>query len=205
MATRYPKEQMHRIKYTKLTPEQILGKLSAVNGPTSASPLSDVFAGKSLSIVLDNGPSLKYTFTGNNRLSLTEGNAAAVQTAYGALTLDRIALFSHLIPRTPRGYIVVVDQDTNLATVFETWFSGYQDNREVQRQVYYGYVEQVPLRDGAAPCPLVEMAREQGGGVVRRKERVIFEHVYVKHGGVWKIQRSAHHFEKDAIGPREVS
>ena len=55
MPTRYPREQMHRIKYAKLTPEQILGKLAtAANGPTSASPLSDVFAGKSLKIVLDN-------------------------------------------------------------------------------------------------------------------------------------------------------
>ena len=64
----------------------------------------------------------------------------------------------------------------------------------------------VDLEEVIGPsCPLVEMAREQGGGIVRRKERVIFEHVYVKHGGVWKIQRSAHHFEKDAIGPREVS
>ena len=49
MPTRYPREQMHRIKYTKLTPEQILGKLApATNGPTSESALSDVFAGKSL-------------------------------------------------------------------------------------------------------------------------------------------------------------
>jgi hypothetical protein len=42
------------------------------------------------------------------------------------------------------------------------------------------------------PCPLVEMAREQGGGIVRRTERVVFEHTYVKHEGVWKIQRSTH-------------
>ena len=42
------------------------------------------------------------------------------------------------------------------------------------------------------PCPLVEMAREQGGGVVRRTERVVFEHTYVKQEGVWKIQRSTH-------------
>lgn len=40
MAVRYPKEQMHRIKDTKLTPEQITSKLAAVSGPTSASPLS---------------------------------------------------------------------------------------------------------------------------------------------------------------------
>jgi hypothetical protein len=33
---------MHRIKYTKLTPEQIASKLStATDGPASASPLSD--------------------------------------------------------------------------------------------------------------------------------------------------------------------
>ena len=138
---------MHRIKYTKLTPEQILGKLNANKGPTSASPLSDVFAGKSLKIVLDNGPALSYRFTDRTRLSLTEGTGAAVQAAYGALTLDKVALFSHLIPGTQRGYVVVVDQDSNLATAFELWFSGYQDNREVQRQVYYGYVD----TGGAAP------------------------------------------------------
>ena len=142
MAVRYPKEQMHRITYTKLTPEQIGAKLAAVNGPASVSAFSNAFAGKSLKIVLDNGPALSYRFMGNNRLSLTEGDEAAVEAAYGALTLDRIVLFTHLIPRTQRGYIVAIEQDTGLATAFEVWFSGYQDNREVQRQIYYGYVEQ---------------------------------------------------------------
>ncbi len=47
-----------------------------------------------------------------------------------------------MIPGTQRGYAVVIDQSTNLATVFELWFSGYEDNREVQREIYYGYVEQ---------------------------------------------------------------
>ena len=151
MPTRYPREQMHRIKYTKLTPEQILSKLSpAANGPTSVSPLSDVFAGKSLKIVLDNGPTLTYRFADRTRLSVSEGDAAVVQAGYGALTLDRLALFSHLIPKTQRGYVVVVDQDTNLATAFELWFSGYQDNREVQRQVYQGYVEQAGATAPAA-------------------------------------------------------
>jgi hypothetical protein len=133
---------MHRIKYTKLTPEQIGSKLMAANGPASASPISEVLAGKSLRIVLDNGPSLGYRFTSRNRLSLAESDAAAVDAGYGALTLDRLVLFSHLVPRTQRGYTVVIDQDTNLATVFEAWFSGYEDNREVQRQISYGYVEQ---------------------------------------------------------------
>src|SRR5690606_32939782 len=35
----------------------------------------------------------------------------------------------------------VVDEKTGLATVFETWFSGFDDKREVQRQIYQGYVE----------------------------------------------------------------
>jgi hypothetical protein len=41
-------------------------------------------------------------------------------------------------------------------------------------------------------CPLVEMARQQGGGVVRRTERGVFENVYVKRDGIWKIQRSTY-------------
>lgn len=134
---------MHRIKYTKLSPEQIAVKLAAaVSGPSSTSPLSNVLAGKSLTIVLDNGPTLGYQFTGHNRVSFTEGDAAAVQTGYGAHTLGPVVLFSHLVPRTQRGYIVVVDQQSGLATAFEVWFSGYEDNREVQRQIAYGYVEQ---------------------------------------------------------------
>ena len=142
--TPYPKEQMHRIAYTKLSEGQIAGKLSAVvaSGPTSASPLSDVFAGKTIRIVTDKGPALAYTFSRNNRLSLAENGGGAVEAGYGALTLGSVVFFSHMIPGTQRGYAVVVDQDTSLATLFELWFSGYQDNREVQREIYYGYVEQ---------------------------------------------------------------
>jgi hypothetical protein len=147
--TPYPREQMHRIKYTKLTPEQIAARLAAVSGPTSASPLSEVLAGKTMRIVLDGGPALTYRFADRTRLSVAEDGGAAVQAGYGALTLDRVVLFSHLVPRTQRGYTVVVDQESNLATVFETWFSGYEDNREVQRQVAYGYVEQA---GAAAPA-----------------------------------------------------
>lgn len=140
--TPYPKEQMHRIQYTKLTEQQIADKLSKVSGPTSASPLSDVFAGKSIRIVTDKGPALAYTFKGTDRVSVTENGGGSVDAGYGALTLDNVAFFAHMIPNTQRGYAVVVDQGTNLATVFELWFSGYKDNREVQREIYYGYVEQ---------------------------------------------------------------
>ncbi len=152
MQTKYPQEQMHRIKYTKLTETQILAKLAspATAGPTSASPLSDVFAGKSLEIVTDDGPTLSYRFTGTNRLSVAENGGSAVQAGYGALTLDHVAFFSHLVPGTQRGYHVIVDQETNLVTVFEVWFSGYEDNREVQRQIYYGYAEQAGREAPAA-------------------------------------------------------
>ncbi len=140
---------MHRIRYTKLTPEQIGSKLSAAAaGPASASPLSEALTGRSLRIVLDGSPALSYRFTDRTRLSLVEGDTAAVQSGYAALTLDRLVLFSHLIPGTQRGYTVVIDQETQLATVFEVWFSGYEDNREVQRHISHGYVEQA-----GAPVP----------------------------------------------------
>jgi hypothetical protein len=39
-------------------------------------------------------------------------------------------------------------------------------------------------------CPLVEMAREQGGGVVTRSEAGVFENAYERRDGVWSLQRS---------------
>jgi len=141
---RYPEEQMHRIRYTKLTERQIREKLDgAAAGPASASPLADVFAGKSIRVVTDAGPTLSYRFGSRNRLSVQENGGAVVEAGYGALALDRVALFSHMIPGTQRGYNVVIDQDTRLATVFEIWFSGYDDNREVQRQIHHGYVDEI--------------------------------------------------------------
>ena len=39
-------------------------------------------------------------------------------------------------------------------------------------------------------CPLVEMAREQGEGVVRRAERRVLEIAFVRDDGVWKIAQA---------------
>lgn len=146
----YPQKQMHRIAYTKLTETEIAAKLSATSGPKSASPLSDVLAGKALRIVTDNGPTLSYRFASGTRLSISENDGEAVDAGYGALTLEHVALFSHLLPGTQRGYHVVVDQRSGLATVFEVWFSGFSDNREVQREIYFGYVAE---NGKAAPAP----------------------------------------------------
>ena len=41
-------------------------------------------------------------------------------------------------------------------------------------------------------CTLVEMARQQGDGVLKSTERRVLEHEYVKRGGVWKIARSSY-------------
>src|SRR5262249_17201995 len=151
--------QMHRLAYTKLSERQIADKLSAVKGPANASPLSDMFSGKSMRIVTDKGPTLAYRFGGTNRLSLAENGSGALEAGYGALTLSNVAFFSHMTPGTQRGYAVVIDWDTNLATVFELWFSGFEDKREVQREIYYGYVEQPgqePPKARHAPTNRVE-------------------------------------------------
>ena len=51
----------------------------------------------------------------------------------------------------------------------------------------------VDVEDPIGPdCPLVDMARQQGGGVVRRTERGVFENAYVRRDGIWKFQRSAY-------------
>jgi hypothetical protein len=145
---------MHRFKYTKLTKEQIDKKLiPTAAGPECVSEYSDALAGKSLKIVTDGGPTLNYTFKDKRKLVLAENGGSAVESGYGALTLKQVVFFSHMIPKTQKGYNVFVDLDTNLVTVFEVWLSSGKkeitlskkeftiDNREVQRQIYFGYVE----------------------------------------------------------------
>jgi MoaF C-terminal domain/MoaF N-terminal domain len=144
---------MHRFKYTKLTKEQIGTKLKAVEGgPKSASAFSNVLNGKTLKIVTQDGPTLEYRFDANRRLTLSEGGKQ-VSAGYGELTQNQMVFFSHLIPGEQKGYNVFIDQKTNLATVFEVWMSSGSkqnagrpneftlDDREVQRQIYFGYVD----------------------------------------------------------------
>jgi hypothetical protein len=145
---------MHRFKYTKLTKEQIGQKLKAREaGPECASEFSDVLTGKSLKIVIKDGPVLDYSFKKNNKLTLSENGEKKVKSGYGALTLKQMIFFSHMIPEDQKGYNVFVDLDTNLVTVFEVWLSSGRkemtlgskeitvDDREVQRQIYFGYVD----------------------------------------------------------------
>lgn len=142
MAIHYPKEQMHRIPYTRLTRGEIGEKLvAAAHGPECRSPFSDALAGKTLKFVTDHGPVLQYRFDSANSLTLTEDQNAPVEAGYGALSLKQLLLVSHMVPNTQRGYNLIIDPGTNLVTVFEIWFSGYTDSREIQREIYYGYVD----------------------------------------------------------------
>jgi hypothetical protein len=145
---------MHRYQYTKLTPDQIGRALSSTDsGPTSVSGFSNALNGRSIRIVTQDGPVLEYDFGTNKRLSLSENGARAVSAGYGELTLSQMVFFSHMIPGEQKGYNVFIDQNTDLVTVFEVWLSSgivqgagtpnefTLDDREVQRQIYFGYVD----------------------------------------------------------------
>ncbi|NLD36233.1 MAG: hypothetical protein GX654_05115 [Desulfatiglans sp.] len=145
---------MHRFKYTKLTKDQIGKALKATEaGPKSKSDLSDVLKGKSIKIITQNGPVLEYKFDDKNRLTFSENGGKKIKAGYGALTLRQMIFFSHMMPEDQRGYNVYIDQDTNLVTVIEVGLSTGRteptlggdpivvDDREVQRQLYFGYVE----------------------------------------------------------------
>jgi hypothetical protein len=135
-------------KYTPLTTEQVSAKLQPTPTAKSASPLSERLSGKALKIVLDQGPTLEYRFESKNRLTLSESKAAGVAAPYSVKELDDIILFTHMIPGTVRGYGIVYDTKTNLVTVFELWFCGFEtDKREVWRHFMSGYV------DTGAPAP----------------------------------------------------
>jgi hypothetical protein len=135
-------------KYTPLTTEQISRKLKPTPAAKSASPLSEALSGKTLKIVLDQGPTLEYKFESNDKLTFREGGASAVAAPYSAKELDEIILFTHMIPDTVRGYGIVYNTETKLVTAFELWFCGFEpDKREVWRHFMFGYV------DTATPVP----------------------------------------------------
>ena len=154
--------QMHRIAYTDLTEAQMTQALRpAAAGPGGKPTPSASLAGKRLKIVTDGGPTLDYTFRSAKELELSENGGKAVKANYGALDSRSLVLVTHMLPGTQRGYKLVVDTHSRLVTVFEVYFSGYaaaeraaaaeakrepqfkngQRNREAQRKVYFGYVD----------------------------------------------------------------
>jgi MoaF N-terminal domain len=167
--------QMHRIAYSDLTEAQVTQALRPTsNGPSCKSALTGALAGKRIKIVTDEGgPSLDYNFRSARELELAENGGKAVKSGYGALESRNLVLVSHMVPGTQRGYQLVVDQSTGLATVFEVYFSGYaaeetaaaaqakrepqfksgHRNREAQRKVWFGHVEGTPAVAGGGAAP----------------------------------------------------
>jgi hypothetical protein len=159
---------MHRIPYADLTESQVAHSLrAAASGPASKSTLSSGLGGKRFRIVTDEGgPILEYRFRNGRELELSENGGKRVKAGYGALEDRSLVLVSHMIPGTQRGYELVVDQHTRLATVFEVSFSSYAQqeiadakqamrepqfrngrrNREAQRKIWFGYLD-----EGGAP------------------------------------------------------
>jgi hypothetical protein len=160
----YQPLQMHRIPYTDLTEMQVTQALRpTASGPVSKSAFSTALAGRKLKIVTDDGPVLEYNFRTNRELELSENGAKAVKAGYGAMDSRDLVIVSHMLPGTQRGFKLVIDQRRKLVTVFEVSFSGYaaaeiaaaaaatpkrepqfrngRRNREVQRKIWFGYVD----------------------------------------------------------------
>jgi hypothetical protein len=134
-------------RHTPLTDEYIAGKLSPPPAPGGAPARCGALVGKTLKLVLKDGPSLEYKLD-SKTLSLSENGAAAVTAPYAARELGGIVLFSHFMPGASRGYNIVYDTGTELVTAFEVWFGGFEpDKREVWRAFWFGYV------DTGAPAP----------------------------------------------------
>lgn len=193
MSTRnYQPLQMHRIPYTDLTESQVAQALRpAATGPTSKSTLSGALAGKRLKIVTDDGgPTLEYNFRNGRELELSESGGKTIKASYGALENRDLVLVSHMIPGTQKGYQLVVDQKTRLATVFEVSFSGYaaletaaaaqakrepqfktgKRHREAQRKVWFGYLD----GGGSAPTARHQYTnRLEGKGIYWKQDNDI--------------------------------
>lgn len=159
---------MYRLNYTNLSKKQVEDILAKSTAPVSASMFCTRLSGKTLKIVLDKlpveGPVLEYEFHSDTKLTLKENGGAALSCDYGAHSLKNITLFSHMVSGTKRGYTVIINWKTSVVTAFEMWFIDYEGevidttktfipvtemsklsifvNREVQRQYYFGYIEE---------------------------------------------------------------
>lgn len=131
---------MFYTKYTKLTEKQIRQGLAGLAVPNHVVPLCGDLVGRGISIKLDAGPALRFDLNGPDSLTLEE-DGTRFTCAYGALRLGRMLLLSCLLPGELRGYHVIMDEKTGLVTVFRSLFCGYDDLREVQRNIFYGQAE----------------------------------------------------------------
>lgn len=131
-------------KYNKLGKSSILEKLSEVTGPRHTAQLYGGLKGRTFRIKLDDGTAAEYSFLDESNLELRGAEGKTLRCPYGALKLRQAVLISHLVPKELYSYQLVIDEDSGLVTVFETLFCGYEDEREVQRKIHYGYLDSKP-------------------------------------------------------------
>jgi len=136
----YPSVPLFRYPYTQLTEAQIEAKLApaAQGGPGSKAALESGLAGQTLRIVTDGAGTLTWQFGAGNRVTF-----GGTTGSYGALTLDHITLFTHVVPGSTKAWAVAWDRHNNLATVFELWWGGgpAPHTREINRAVWHGHVQ----------------------------------------------------------------
>ena len=129
-------------EYNNISKDYIADKLGAKPKAVSASALTEKLAGKNIKVILDNGTTLAYDFKTCCEVVLTENGGEAITCAYSALDLRELNLVTLMIPGTLRGFNLIFNEKTGLATVFEVWFGIYERSlREVRREIYQGYVE----------------------------------------------------------------
>lgn len=166
----YPALPLHRVPWTDLTPEQVGKALQpAATGPKGTAS-SNTLAGRRLRIVTDGGPVLDYHFRNAGELELVESGTKAVKAGYGVREHRGLLLLSHMVPGSLRGWSLVIDTHTQQVTAFELSFAAHEAaelaaateakrapqfkmgrrHREVQRKVWFGYVEQAGVAAPAA-------------------------------------------------------
>ncbi|MCQ2406526.1 MAG: molybdenum cofactor biosynthesis F family protein [Oscillospiraceae bacterium] len=153
-------------KYNPMTGEEVEKKVAEADRASGGNTPADLI-GKHFSLKLEGNfaPSqLEYTITDDKNLLVKE-NGGEYKAFYSSVTLGRMALITHIVPGTSRGWHLVIDTKTRLVTVFETWFgvtvpvgmdlfgktppTGYRDiPREVQREYYFGWAD---FGDGNKP------------------------------------------------------
>ena len=126
--------------YQPLTTDYISKALKEAPKPKGGVD-TDQFADNNMTIILDDGGKLVYKLSPET-LTLAENGGDAVAAPYAIQYLDGVTLMSHLIPGTLRCLNVIIDEVTNIVTVFETWFGGYERApREVWRDIRKGYID----------------------------------------------------------------
>ena len=162
---------MYRLNYSALSLRQVEDIVAKAAAPVCTPRSCALLTGEKMKIVLDKfpveGPVLEYEFVSDTKLTLSENGGPAAACRYGAVSIKGVTLFSHMVPGSLRGYTVIVNRETSIVTVFEMWFIDCEGdpfdpardyiqlteqeklsklkpfiNREVQRQYYFGYVEE---------------------------------------------------------------